>query len=180
MSEHSISIVPKQSSYPNKEEKAREVLDWLISLDCVKPEKSDCVLSREEGYAVSDGARNVTNKPDYLPFGLITNGLEITTERQVFLTGENGINELICPSCNKDISGEDWDFLNDWSKSKSDNIICPLCNVGKEIHSYNFSPAWGFSDLGFTFWNWPELKESFIRDFKNRLLCDINIVYTWL
>ena len=49
----------------------------------------------DNGYVISNGARSVTNDPDNLPFGLITNGLEIITERQVFYTGENGIEELM-------------------------------------------------------------------------------------
>ena len=79
MSDHSISIVPKLSIYPDKEKKAKEILDWLISLDIVKPTLSNCVLSSDTGYAISNGARNVTKEPDNLPFDLITNGLDIIT-----------------------------------------------------------------------------------------------------
>ena len=104
MSDHSISIVPRQSNYPDKEDKAKEILEWLVSLDIVKPTLSDCVLSSRNGYAISNGARFVTTDPDSLPFGLITNGLEIITDRQVFHTGQNGIEELICPDCRQDIS----------------------------------------------------------------------------
>ena len=44
MSDYSISIVPKKTEYPNHEEKAREILEWLIEMDIVKPEKSDLDL----------------------------------------------------------------------------------------------------------------------------------------
>ncbi|HEV8515199.1 MAG TPA: hypothetical protein VGQ59_18080 [Cyclobacteriaceae bacterium] len=178
MSDHSITIVPRQSSYSNNKIKAREILNWLISLDIVKPILSDCVLSSDNGYAISDGARRVTNPPDELPFDLITNGLQIITERQVFDTGENGMDECICPNCKENISSEDWSFFNDWNEQKSNNLTCPLCNVQTDIHQFTFSPDWGFSDLGFTFWNWPDLTDEFIEEFKQKLGCDISVVYT--
>ncbi len=178
MSDNSISIVPRQSAYPSKEIKAKEILEWLVSLDIVKPTLSDCVLSSNDGYAISEGAKLVSTEPEYLPFHLGANGLEIITERQVFHTGQNGIEELICPSCNQDIAGEDWDFLSEWGDNKSNKLTCPLCNVGTDIHLFDFTPEWGFSDLGFTFWNWSSLTESFINDFKQKLGCDVNVVYS--
>ncbi|PUZ22568.1 hypothetical protein GA0116948_109169 [Chitinophaga costaii] len=178
MSDHSISIVPKISSYPEKIFKAQTILTWLVSENIVKPELSDCVLSIDSGYAVSEGARLITAYPDQLPFDLITNGLEVITERRVFYTGENGMEECICPHCKENIAQENWRFLNNWYKQLSDELICPLCNVGTEIHQFRFEPEWGFSDLGFTFWNWPLLKESFIASFKEKLGSDISIVYT--
>ena len=178
MSDHSISIVPRQSAYPDKENRAKEILDWLVSLDIVKRTLSDCVLSSNEGYEISNGAKLVSTQPEYLPYNLITNGLEIITERQVFHTGQNGIEELICPRCKQDIANEDWEFLNEWGDNKSNNLTCPLCNVATDIHHFKFTPEWGFSNLGFTFWNWPEFTENFIKDFKLKMGCDINLVYT--
>ncbi len=56
-------------------------------------------------------------------------------------------------------------------------MTCPLCHVAMDIHQFTFSPDWGFSDLGFTFWNWPGLTDEFIAEFKKKLGCDISIVY---
>jgi len=180
MSDHSISIVPRQSAYPDKEIKAKEILEWLVSLDIVKPTPSDCILSSSEGYAISNGAKFVSTEPELLPFGLGVNGLEIITEREVFHTGQNGMEELICPNCKQDIANEDWDFLSEWGDNKSDNITCPLCNLATGIHQFKFTPAWGFSDLGLTFWNWPPFTDKFIDDFKQKLNCDIDLVHTWI
>jgi len=178
MSDHSISIVPRQSSYPDNIAKAKEILDWLVSKDIVKPTLSDCILSSNNGYAISEGAKEVTAYPDNLPFDLITNGLEIITERQIFHTGENSIDKCLCPACKMDIASEEWEFFMDWVEHKSNNITCPLCNVSTDIHQFTFSPHWGFSDLGFTFWNWPDFTDKFIEEFIQKLGCDISIVYT--
>ena len=127
---------------------------------------------------ISNGAKLVSTEPEYLPFDLGANGLEIITERQVFDTGQNGLEQLICPSCKQDIANEEWEFLSEWGDNVSNNLTCPLCNVATDIHKFKFSPEWGFSDLGFTFWNWSSLTDNFINDLKQKLGCDINVVYT--
>lgn len=180
MSDHSISIVPQKSAYPDKVNKGKEILDWLVSLGIVKPTLSDCVLSSNGGYAISKGATSVTVAPEHLPSDSGVNGLEIITQRQVFHTGQNGMEELICPNCKQDIAGENWDFISEWGDDKSNNLTCPLCNVATDIHQFKFTPEWGFSDLGFTFWNWAGLTDEFVEDFKKRLGCDINLVHTWI
>jgi hypothetical protein len=179
MSDSSISIVCKKSRYPNNTEKAREILEWLIANDIVEPVPSDCVLGSESGYAVSKGASLVVTEPDYLRLGPgQVNGLSVSTERTVFNTGQNGLEELICPNCKNDISQEDWDFLDPWASGETDDLACPSCGKPNEIHDYTFKPEWGFSNLGFEFWNWPPFKQEFIDDLKRRLDCDVNIVFS--
>ena len=180
MSDFSISIVPKQSTYPDKENKVKEILEWLISLDIIKPASSDCVLGSNEGYAISNNAKKVTTHSEYEAFALNTNGLEIITNRQIFHTKQNGIEKLICPNCLENIANEDWNFLDVWAENLSNNLTCPLCRIASDIHQFNFLPEWGFSDLGFTFWNWPDLTKAFINDFRQKLGCDINLIYTHL
>jgi hypothetical protein len=175
MSDYSISIVPKKSNFPSNKEKAKEILDWLIAKDIVKPELSDCTLS-DDGFAISDGAKQVVLTPEYLPFDLITNGLEIITKRQIFDTGENFIDDLICPNCKENIAFDDWD-LEHWANQESNNLTCTRCEQETEIHSFTFLPKWGFSDLGFTFWNWTDFTREFIDELQQKLGCDISIVH---
>lgn len=179
MSSHSISIVPRMSTFPNKIEKKDEIVRWLISADIIKPVLSDCILSMEKfGYAVSKGAEFVTKYPEDLPFDLTSNGLEvIIMKRRIFTTFQNGLDALICPTCNNNISDEDWDFFNEWASGQSNNLTCPKCKIGTEIHAFTFEPSWGFSDFGFTFWNWPEFKDDFIDLFQQKLGCKVDVVY---
>src|SRR5438876_50780 len=176
MSDSSISIVPKQSTYPGNTAKAKEILDWLIARNIVKPNATDCTLGAENGYAVSDGARQVVTDPEMLPFDLTTNGLEVVTERQVFHTGGNGMEAFICPHCNENIAEEEWNFFDEWQEQKNNSITCPLCNTASDIHTFIVKPDWGFSNLGFTFWNWGELTDSFIDEFRQKLDCDVSVV----
>lgn len=175
MSVHSISIVPKKSSYPDNAKKAQEILNWLISKDIVKPTLSDCILSSSKrGYAISNGASQITLFPINI-WNTNPNGLEIITKRQVFDTGGNWIDELICPACTKNITFNDCD-LSPWEKNQSDDLICLRCGHQTEINNFIFRPDWGFSNLGFTFWNWPYFTNDFIEDFKRKLKCDVSIV----
>jgi hypothetical protein len=175
MSDYSVSIVPKLSSYSNNKVKAKEILDWLVSKDIVKSIPSDCVLGSSSGYPISDGAKQVVIFSNDLPFNLVTNGLDLITNRQVFDTGENFIDELICPNCHINIAFEDWD-IGAWSNGESNNLVCSQCKHIAEIHNFTFKPDWGFSDLGFTFWNWPVFTDDFLEEFKFKLGCEISIV----
>lgn len=178
MSTHSISIVPRLSYFPDKESKTAEIVNWLISCDIIKPTLTNCLLKMDsKGFAVSKGAEHITIYPEDLPFGLISNELEIVTKRHIFSTYQNGIDSLFCPTCNKDISEEDWNFFNEWASAVSNNLTCPKCKIGTEIHRFKFDPVWGFSDYGFIFWNWPLFTEGFLNLFRQKLGCDIDVVH---
>jgi len=97
--------------------------------------------------------------------------------RTIFTTFEGGIDSLICPSCFRNIYEEDWDFFNEWASGQSNNLTCPKCKTGTEIHDYRFEPYWGGADFGFTFWEWPEFKTEFISQFQDMLRCDVDVVY---
>ncbi len=176
MSDHSIAIVPKKSEYDNNNAKAQEILNWLIAKDIVKGELSGCILSENSGYSVSEGARDYTDFPDELPFLLSANGLEIITSREVFHTGETGMEKCICPSCGEDISQEEWSFIEYWFCHDTDESLCPICDTYIDIHKLRIEPAWGFSNLGFKFWNWPDFKPDFIKEFRKKLKCEVEIV----
>ena len=130
MSDSYFSIVPLVEDFPKREEKATEILTWLVSLDVVKMEKSDSVLGSAMGHSVSEGARNIVESPEDLPFDLWTNGLEIITEKQVFDSGEN-------------------------------------YEEGDELPT---------SNLGFTFWNWPDFTDLFLDEFQKKLGHEIILI----
>lgn len=88
MSDLYVSIVPLISDYPNRIEKANEILQMLFNKDIVKRELSDCILGKDLGYAISNGALAVVDKNDNLPFDELCNGLEVITEMYSFNPGE--------------------------------------------------------------------------------------------
>jgi len=176
MSDNSISIVPQVSAYPDRQLKAQEIVDWLITERIVEPSASRCLLSSDLGYSIAKGAKSTAIYPDSLPFGLAVNGLEIVTERQVFDAGSNGIDKIICPKCAQNIVSDNWD-LDSWSNNETDELTCTKCGLRSDIHQFHFEPARGFSNLGFRFWNWPGLTPAFIKEFEQKLGCRVRVVH---
>ena len=90
--------------------------------DIVKAKLSDCTLGNL-GYAISDGAQYIVSEPQFLPYQLDINGLEIKSERTVFDTGQYGIDRIMCPSCTENIVDNEWD-LDSWCQGFTDNLLC--------------------------------------------------------
>lgn len=177
MSDHSIAIVPQVSSYHNRVAKAKEMLNWLVEDDIVKPTLTSCVLGFDGGYAISGGAKNVIGSANRHTFSLDVNGLEIITERHIFDTGGNGIEEIYCPACQQNLAEEDLGFLEKWYEGNLNDVACPVCDTTNSIHQFRFTPQWGFSDLGFKFWNWPDLTEDFVSRFQQKLGVNVSVIY---
>lgn len=110
MSDYTISLVPRVSRYAFAEIAVDDILNWLVSKDIVKAELSECTLGNL-GYAFSDGAQYIVLEPHFLPYQLDINGLEITTERTIFNTGQNGIDRIVCPNCTENIVDNEWIWI---------------------------------------------------------------------
>ncbi len=184
MGDHNISIVPDKLVYPGKEQKAAEILEWLVKEKIVQPVLSDCILSMNKmGYAIDEGAKQVLLYPDSgTPFQLLTNGLEIILERTVFHTGENGLDEVVCPSCavnigNLETGDEISGWLNEWYLNGTAEMACPSCNKKHVLNGYIYQPQWAFSDLGFSFWNWEMVTDPFLETFSEKLGCPVRVVH---
>ena len=175
MSTHLISIVPRISEYPNHKQKIKEVITWLQESRIIQSELSLCNYNNL-GYDIGLDAKKVVKHPDQLPVDLNSRGLEVVENRMIFSTYSNGIETVICPSCKLNFADEDWSFFNEWASNDSNNLACPLCKSINDIHSYKFDPNWGFSNVGFTFWNWPEFTDEFLYEFERKLGVKIDVV----
>jgi hypothetical protein len=172
MSDICICLVPKISDYPDRKVKAVDILSWLIAEEIIMPTTTGCAVSTELSYTIGNQASRAVVKPALLPFQIIPNGLEVTTKITVFSAE---LDELICPNCKKDIVSEEWD-LTPWFEQKSIGLTCPRCMQEAAIHQFTFEPAWGFSNLGFCFWNWPTLTAQFIQEFEQKLGFAISVI----
>lgn len=175
MKHTSISIVPAMALYPNNTEKANEILNWLISDRIVEPMLSPCLPGVGDGYRLGEGAKKIVQRPEELPFGLPANGMEVTTFRRVFHAGDGGLNKVRCPHCRENILDHDWD-LNPWIRKEIPQLRCPMCKQQHDLSAFETLPLWGFSNLGFSFWNWPPFQTSFVKTFTDRLGCQVKLV----
>lgn len=161
MSDFTLTLVPAVADCPAPQQQAAAVLHWLIANQIVSPVATLCTLGPQLGYAPAAGALLVSPLPQLLPFNLAVNGLEIIVGRQVFDSGGWDLTLVRCPACQKNIVDSEWD-LTPWANQENDLLSCPQCGSASAVQAYTFEPAWGFSNLGLRFWNWPPFTAQFL------------------
>jgi hypothetical protein len=122
-------------------------------------------------------------------------GVEVKIEREVFNAGAfTAMTKLECPNCNTNrfegITPQDFftdncteEQLNKfntvfpefdkWSNNDKASLTCPHCSTESNLTDYKTDNSIAFSNLGFTFWNWPDLKEKFLIELKAEIGTDI-------
>jgi len=187
MSDHSICFVPVQPQFQgDRHAKAEEIVKWLVEQKAIEPTLSDCVSGR--AYRLLPGLTQFLEHGDeYFDPDLLTLELEVITEKTVFHAGGNGLETITCPACQTcesdplDMQKDSpfLDLVTTWFESESELITCPYCQREISIADFIFEPAWGFSDLGFSFWNrGGPFRDDFVKEFERRLGCPMRIVYT--
>lgn len=203
MSDYFQTIVPKRT-YPDPVAKAAEILDWLIIQKIIKAKLTDCVLGSEGGFPPGEKCVSVVQEVwDTGWVKLITNGLEVITERFYF-DGYSLSAPYVaeCPHCQGNLyEGIDHEAIHEdrleesltealkqrlglvdkaisaWLEGEEGAISCPICVQTSLITHFRFETPIGLSNIGFKFWNWPELKEEFIKEFEARLGSKTTLVW---
>ncbi|TDC91407.1 hypothetical protein [Actinomadura sp. 7K507] len=179
------TIVDVEAGAEDADRLAARVRDWLISVEVVLAERTDCVLGAEVGHPPGPAAGQALEDPssDDGWQGLWSNGLDITVGRRVFDAGQGEVEAVTCPHCmgairliddGWELIDEAWapfrEVLTDWPEGYDGVIACPSCDQPVE------PTAWRWADdyfvlghLGFTFWNWPPLKQDFVAEVGWRL-----------
>lgn len=167
-------LAPRISSYPGAEAKAREVLRWLVKEEIVQPFPSRCV-PYATGYAPAAGVSKVLTGP------LPTQGLQIVTERCLFMPEQGFSGKARCPECRKPIGEPLLEHLEEWVAGETENFTCPECGHEDDINGFAFEQMCVFSDLGFIFhgWNGDALAPSFIEALAARVGYDLSRVHVW-
>ena len=104
MSHSQAIVVPRISTFPGHEAKARMILRWLAERRVVEALPTTC--GRGVGgmaYAIGSGARSVVLHPERLPFGEPINGLEMVTKRCIYTPTRDFAEEAGCPECRREI-----------------------------------------------------------------------------
>jgi len=97
-----LILVPQISSLPAHEEKARSLLRWLIKREIVASLPTTCGQGGNGmAYAIGPGARRIAQHPEHLPYGRAHNGLEIGTDRCIYVPTRNFLDEAGCPECRR-------------------------------------------------------------------------------
>jgi len=167
--EHFQSIVDRDATSEEAEQLASLVVDVLVKRGIIEADQSSCILGFDPGYPPGPSVKDVVTAPADSLRELWTNGLEVVTERNVF-DARQASSDFVCDACHLRFSYEDvspgWsDAIDEWYKGEGVGLFaCPRCKEAKPITDWTFDPPWGFGNLGFTFWNWPPLRESFVEE----------------
>lgn len=165
-------IVPKISSVPVHEPRARAILRWLVREKIIEEQLSTCGgTGNRMAYAIGEGARKVVERPELLPYDKAVNGLEVITKRCIYTPLDDFLEEAGCPQCRREVGVALFESLEEWMPGQTDNFICPLCAHEDDINGFLFLQPCAFSNLGFIFNNWAEagFKQSFIDEFADWL-----------
>ncbi|UTW08961.1 sugar ABC transporter ATPase [Pseudomonas benzenivorans] len=172
MGEQQSILVPRVSSFPGHEARARAIVRWLVQRRIVEERLTPC--GRTAGglaHALAPGARLVVEQPQLLPFGQTINGLEIVTKRCIYTPTRDFLEEAGCPQCRREIGEALFDSLEEWMPGHTDNFSCPECGHEDDINGFLFLQPCGFSNLGFIFngWGAAGFRQDFLDEFAERL-----------
>ena len=178
MGDYYTNVVPMDVEPEDAKAVADKVLHYLVSSKIVKPEVTNCTLTKEGGHAPAENYAMALATPDDAFIDLAVNGVEIVVQRSAFDSG--GLEDLQCPACNQSVIDAGWEpAFQAWLGRKPDvEFTCPHCNYQGTVTTYIFEPPFVFSELGFTFWNWGDnLSEEFITKLEE--LTDSRIAVTF-
>jgi hypothetical protein len=163
-------VVDEGVSFADAEQLSREILRWLTERGIVQAIPVQCVLGRDElGYPPGPNCGEAVEGlwHEHQLLDLRVNGLQVDIGRRVYHPMQGEIS-LFCPGCGiQSEFHDDWQSaLLEWLKSKGDGILrCSKCEHTGSVTEWIYDPPWGFGELGFTFWNWPVLRQSFVEEF---------------
>ena len=161
------NLVVKNVAEDELEGVIEKAISYLINEGFISSKQEDSVLSQAREYSSGENRKDIVRNPDedYL-LCLMTNRVEVQKGRTVFWTNSEGFQSIKCPECQANNIDCDWSDLFDlWiENSNSADLQCKNCEASSSISEYKFTPKWILSNLGFVFWNWPFLKESFVAE----------------
>lgn len=179
------TIVDVEAGAENADRCAARVRDWLTSAGIVLAERTDCVLGAEAGHPPGPAVGQALEDPssDDGWQGLWTNGLDIIVGRTVFDAGQGDVEAVTCPHCTREIRlvdahwatiEEAWapfrEVLTAWPEGDDGVIACLSCGEPVEPTAWRWADDYfALGHLGFTFWNWPQLKQDFVAEVSRRL-----------
>ena len=173
MGSHYQTIVDRDAaSTEDAQQLAHTVLAWLIAQEVIVAELTDCVLGESLGHRPGRRYMSAVENPTSANFlELLTNGLEVGTQRSVVLNNQGEFTGLVCPACARMVPQDRaWsDALSDWHGGGPGELTCSHCAHRETVAQWEHVDPMGFGTLIFRFWNWPPLSASFVAALSQQL-----------
>ena len=183
MSDSFNIIVPERFTFNQQElaELENRMIGWLQENGWIESEKSDCVYNEDKGWRfTAAGAARMAADGEYQE-SLDIYGISVEKYddwKGVFTNMEGGLESAVCPVCGKDILDDIYDMISDWSIAREYYPLkCPQCDAASDIRDFKLYPPWGFSQLGFEFWNLGIIDQEFVREFSEKLGEQVRVVW---
>ena len=173
-----VDIDVGESDAPLLAERARK---WLHDSKVIDATSVRELLATDNGFAPGDDALRVVAPEFRTPNRESWNrnaGAALVVGRQVFDTGENGV-ELQCKMCSAQIIGEDAyiEAIESWyNGDESTPFTCPHCHYSQPLRLWDGPYIFGFGSLGIAFENWPPLSSKFVLDVATMLGHKVRLV----
>ena len=197
MSDNYITICTEEE-VDNPTELSKSVLNYLQQKNYVKSELSNCLLGLEGlGYEPGENHIEAIGYDEDIT-RLASNGLEIKAERQVFdAMSFTAFNEMNCPECGNNrfegitperfyteqCTAEEikryhtvFEEFEKWNKREKTTLQCHHCNSSSSLEHYEIKGNICLSNLGFTFWNWPNIKQEVIDEIRKLVNCKLKVI----
>lgn len=172
------------------------ITNWLQEKEIIEQSKSICLLGFEDlGYKPSINYLKVVDYNNDI-LSLAVCGFDISARKEVFnRTQFNTATKVCCPICNHnrfegntesdfyqelvpsetlEMYYEFQDGFENWTNGTETFITCPECKNSSLVENYIYEPKIYFSNIGFYFWNWSDLKSDFISEFEEKIDCKMN------
>jgi hypothetical protein len=163
-------IVDRIVTLEDAEAKVNLVKTWLVDKKIILPDISDCTLGDEGGCPPGPNYTYAAESSSEILFMLKDKGVSIESGPQWVLDPRAGRYDMICTDCNSrhQAKEECFEAIDTWMEEMQDvQIACPGCSRQKFMREWDFDPPIAIGCFAVTFWNWPPLKESFIKELEN-------------
>jgi hypothetical protein len=95
--------------------------------------------------------------------------IHIDPHRRVSSAVQGGLGPVLCPACRTPMGDDEaipssfTEAADEWLRGGEGMLDCPACHSSTSIANWRTEPFWAFGDVTITFWNWPPIEESFVR-----------------
>lgn len=183
MSDSFNIIVPERFTFSQQElaELENRMIGWMQKNGWIEREKSDCVPNEDKGWRFTEaGAARMAANGEYRaphdPYGVRVEKYDDC--KGLFTNLDGGLDSAVCPLCGKDILNDAYDMIFDWANAKEYSLLkCPQCGGSFDIRDFKLYPPWGFSQLGFEFWNLGIMDQDFVDEFSAKLGEPVRVVW---
>ena len=150
------------------------IIAWLVEQEIILHKVTDCCYG--PGYPpgphymrACGGITESARQADYADFlRYVPNGMELSTDRNVFFNGQGAYGPTRCPHCRAEHDIDRFHKAADeWLKGGNGVVECTQCGRNDRV------TAWEHDDLlvgtlGLQFWSWPALSSDFLLELERR------------